>query len=141
MSCRRIWCVRAGAQGEADTLFLKTNLIALAATEVDDDAGKLPAARQAFMEAFARAAPDAPPASIPVSAGQLFRFLHEMRIGDFVIYPRKSDRTLRWGEIVGPYEFELIRLAFSRTGAACAGYASCRATRSRRARCTNWAPC
>lgn len=106
MSCRRIWCVRAGAQGEADALFLKQNSIALAATEVDDDAAKLPAARQAFKEAFARAAPGAPPGSIPVTAGQLFRFVHEMRIGDFVIYPRKSDRTLRWGEIVGPYVFE-----------------------------------
>jgi len=47
-----------------------------------------------------------PARSIPVSAGQIYRFVHEMRIGDFVIYPRRSDRTLRSGEIVEPYMFE-----------------------------------
>ncbi|MDE2362523.1 MAG: restriction endonuclease [Hyphomicrobiales bacterium] len=105
MNCGRIWCLRAGARGEADAIFLKASEIALA-TEVADDAGKLPAARAAFKEAFARAAPHAEPASVPLAAGQLYRFVHEMRIGDNVVYPRKSDRTLRWGEIVGPYVFQ-----------------------------------
>ena len=106
MNCRRIWCVRAGARGEADALFLKKNQIAISFAEVDDDATKLPAARAAFKDAFARAAPTAPQGSIPVAAGQLFRFVHEVSIGDYIIYPRKSDRTLRWGEVVEPYVFE-----------------------------------
>ena len=38
--------------------------------------------------------------------GSLAVGVHEMRIGHRVIYPRKSDRTLRWGEIVGPYVYE-----------------------------------
>jgi restriction system protein len=106
MNCRRIWCVRAGARGEADGLFLKNNQIGIAASEIADDASSLPAARAAFKEAFARSAPDAAPASIPISAGQLYRFVHEISIGDIVVYPRKIDRTLRWGEVVGPYVFE-----------------------------------
>lgn len=105
MNCTRIWCVRASAP-ESDQLFLKAGLVALAATEVDDDAAKLPPVRQAFKDAFARGAPEAPAASILIAAGQLYRFVHEMRIGDSVIYPRKADRTLRWGEITGPYVFE-----------------------------------
>ncbi|MFO1117974.1 MAG: hypothetical protein U1E28_20080 [Beijerinckiaceae bacterium] len=137
MNCTRIWCVRASAQ-ESDQLFLKSGLVALAATEVDDDAAKLPPVRQAFKEAFARGAPEAPAASIPIAAGQLYRFVHEMRIGDSVIYPRKSERTLRWGEITGPDVF--ARCTHSRTGVASDGCASCRATRFRPARDMNWAP-
>ena len=106
MTGKRIWCVRAGAHGEADFLFLKKNQIAISVSEVGDEAAKLPAARAAFKEAFARAAPNASPNSIPISAGQLFRFVHEMRIGDHVLYPRKSDRTVRWGEVVEPYVFD-----------------------------------
>ena len=54
MNCKRIWCVRAGSRGEADSLFLKTGQIALSVAEVDADAAKLPPARAAFKEAFAR---------------------------------------------------------------------------------------
>ncbi|MFT4096017.1 MAG: restriction endonuclease [Rhodoblastus sp.] len=71
--------------------------------EIGDDAGRLPAARDAFKAAFARAAPAGRASSIPISAGQLYRFVHEMRIGDNVLYPRKADRTVRWGEVVAPY--------------------------------------
>ena len=83
--CMRIWCVRAGAASQADSLFLKKNQIAISMTEVGDDAAKLPPARAAFKEAFARGAPNASAASIPVSAGQLYRFVHELRIGDGVV--------------------------------------------------------
>lgn len=106
MELKRIWCVRAGANGEADSIFLKKDQIAIGSAEVGAEAQELPAARAAFKEAFARARPQARPSSIPMSAGQLFRFVHELSIGDCVIYPRKSDRTLRWGEIVGPYVYD-----------------------------------
>lgn len=36
----------------------------------------------------------------------MFRLVHEMRIGDFIVYPRKIDRTLRWGEIASAYRFD-----------------------------------
>ncbi|MCB1525770.1 MAG: restriction endonuclease [Rhodoblastus sp.] len=106
MEAKRIWCVRAGASGEADFLFLKRNQVAMSFEDMGGDVASLPAARDAFKEAFARAAPAARASSIPISAGQLYRFVHEMRIGDNVIYPRKSDRTVRWGEVVAPYVFD-----------------------------------
>jgi restriction system protein len=31
--------------------------------------------------------PDAKPGAIPTNAGQLFRFVHEMQVGDLVAYP------------------------------------------------------
>ncbi len=104
MQKKRIWAVRAGRDNQADHLFLHRSQLALGFTSPGGDAGLLPPNRAAFKEAFGRDA--AAPAAIPIRAGQLYRFVHEMQVGDRVIYPRKIDRTLRWGEIAGPYVFD-----------------------------------
>ena len=105
MEEQRIWAVRAGNNGQMDQVFLDLNQLAMSFPEVSD-VSLLPASRGALKAAFAESAIGMRPESIPAQAGQLFRFIHEMRIGDKVIYPRKSDRTLRWGEVCGPYIYE-----------------------------------
>ena len=105
MEPQRIWAVRAGSQPEIDHVFLERNQLAMNFPQVMD-ASLLPASRGALKDAFANAPMPAKPESIPAQAGQLFRFMHEMRIGDRVIYPRKSDRSLRWGEVTGPYLYQ-----------------------------------
>ena len=106
MDDNRIWAVRAGDAGQADGIFLEQAQLALSFCEAGGDVSGLPPSRGAFKEAFVRGAPDARPGAAPVQAGQLYRFVHEMRIGQRVIYPRKFDRTLHWGEIVGPYVYD-----------------------------------
>lgn len=101
---RRIWVVRAGRDNQADHLFLHRDRIAIGLAALGRDARLLRPTRAAFKEAFGREA--AAPAAIPIQAGQLYRFVHEMRCGDRVVYPRKIDRTLRWGEVVGDYVYE-----------------------------------
>lgn len=105
MGDHRIWSVRAGNAGQADHIFIERDQIALSFSDAGGDASHLPPSRGAFKEAFSRSGA-AKPASIPIQAGQLYRFVHEMRIGDRVVYPRKCDRTLRWGEVVGPYVYD-----------------------------------
>lgn len=76
---------------------------------MDHDLSTLPARRTAFEDAFSNAGTDVKPGSIPMqqeAGGQLFRFVHEMKTGDRVIYPRKIDRTLLWGEIATPYLYD-----------------------------------
>jgi restriction system protein len=102
----RIWAVRAGGDSEADPLFIENGQIAVGFLDVDHDLSALPARRTAFKEAFSNAATEIKPGSIPIQAGQLFRFVHEMKTGDRVIYPRKIDRTLLWGEIGTPYLYD-----------------------------------
>jgi restriction system protein len=106
MICGRVWAVRAGPNGQADSIFLGSDQIAISSAEVEADVSRLPASRGAFKEAFGRSA-NLRPEAVPIQAGQLFRFVHEMRIGDRIIYPRRFDRTLRWGEVVGPYVFDV----------------------------------
>jgi restriction system protein len=101
----RVWAVRAGGDSEADPLFIENGQIAVSFRDVDRDVSALPPQRAAFKDAFARNG-DAKPGALPQQAGQLFRFVHEMKIGDRVIYPRKIDRTLLWGEIATPYIYD-----------------------------------
>ncbi len=104
MAAPRIWAVRAGASSQVDHIFMTRNQLAVNFAEIDSDASALPANRSAFKEAFGRS--DMRAAAIPIQAGQLFRFVHEMRIGDRVVYPRKIDRMLCWGEVTGPYVYD-----------------------------------
>ena len=106
----RIWAIRSGAGGQADAVFLERNQIAISGAETEGDLSQLPPTRLAFKEMIGRAG-DARPASIPMQAGQLYRFLHELSIGDRFIYPRRTDRTLHWGEIIGPYVYDREGLA------------------------------
>ena len=40
-----------------------------------------------------------------MGAGQLFRFVHEMKEGDLIIYPSKRDKRVHIGQIAGPYQY------------------------------------
>ncbi|MBZ0216083.1 MAG: restriction endonuclease [Fimbriimonadaceae bacterium] len=62
--------------------------------------------REAFKECLSKAYPDAKPGAIPVWAGILYRFAHVIQIGDGIIYPSKSDRTINFGIIDGPCTYE-----------------------------------
>jgi len=42
---------------------------------------------------------------INTSAGQVFRFAHEMRVGDPIVYPIKGSRDVLLGKIAGDYRF------------------------------------
>lgn len=59
--------------------------------------------RDTLKTAIAAAYPEAKPGAIPVWAGVLSRFITEMQIGDYVVSPNKSDRTLNFGRIASDY--------------------------------------
>ena len=39
-------------------------------------------------------------------AGQLFRFIHEMQVGDLIAYPDKFERKIYLGEVTGTYVYD-----------------------------------
>lgn len=99
-----LWGVRAGKTGDAESLFFEQNVIALGWHELGD-LSKLDANREAFKLHYAAMRPLAKAGSIPGSAGQLYRFVHEMQEGDFVLFPSKRTRTVHIGRITGDYKF------------------------------------
>ena len=62
--------------------------------------------REQLKSMISRAYPEAKPGAIPVWAGVLSRFLSGMQIGDFVVSPNKTDRTLNFGEIASDFYSE-----------------------------------
>lgn len=100
MEEKRVWGVHTGD----DNLFLKGNVIAIGWREFGDLRAAAPT-REAFREKYAATYPDAKKGSIPTSSGMLFRFCHEIQIGDYVVFPSKSDRMINIGTVTGEYRY------------------------------------
>lgn len=101
---KTIWGIHGGKTGDADALFLKHNFVAVGWAAVGD-LTKLKPTREAFKDAVAAAYPDKKPGAIPNNAGQLFRFVHELRSGDYIVYPSRMDRLVHIGSIESDYQF------------------------------------
>ncbi|MDV2453421.1 restriction endonuclease [Xanthomonas hortorum] len=100
-----VWGIHAGRTGDADTLFLKQNCIAIGWAAMGD-LSKLAAEREAFKQRYVQAYPDAKKGGIATVAGVPYRFLHEMKIGDLVAYPSKQDKHIHIGRIESEYRYE-----------------------------------
>ncbi len=97
---KKIW----GIHTQDEALFLKGDRIAIGWKDIGNLLEIKPT-REAFREKYEETYPDVKKGSIPTSVGMLYRFCHEIQIGDFVIYPSKSDRMINIGEITGGYEY------------------------------------
>jgi predicted Mrr-cat superfamily restriction endonuclease len=74
MSTQTIWGIHAGKTGDAHSLFLNRNVVAVGWTAMGD-LSAIPSNRDAFKAAVAKTYPTAKPGAIPNNAGQLFRFV------------------------------------------------------------------
>ena len=101
-----IWGIHAGKTGDASTLFLKKNCIAIGWDELGD-LSTISNNREAFKTAVKTQYPNLKPGAIPNNAGQLFRFTHDIKEGDWVIFPEKVTRIIHFGEVTGPYQYKL----------------------------------
>ena len=100
-----VWGIHGGRTGDADSLFLKKNCVAIG-WDVVGDLSKIRPDREAFKAKVGEAYPHFKPGAIPNSAGQLFRFVHEMLASDIIAYPSKRDRQVHLGQIQGPYKYD-----------------------------------
>jgi restriction system protein len=100
-----IWGIHGGRHGEADHLFLKKNCIAIGWTKLKD-LSVIPPDREVIKAKIAEAYPETKPGALPVEAGMLLRFVHEMKPGDLVAYPSKRDRQIYLGVVEGGYRYD-----------------------------------
>ncbi len=103
-----IWGIHAGRTGAADSLFLKGACVALGWKEMGN-LSAIQADRDSFKAKVATTFPQAKPGAIPNFAGQLFRFVHEVKRGDIIVYPSQLDRQIHIGRIDGAYEHDPTR--------------------------------
>lgn len=97
---KRIW----GIHTQDENLFLNENVIAIGWGAVGDLSAIAPD-REAFREKMSSTYPDKSKQSIATQNGQVFRFVHEVQIGDYVVFPSKSDRMINIGTIEGDYYY------------------------------------
>lgn len=97
---KRVW----GIHTQDDHLFLHGNVIAIGWKEMGD-LRMINADRDSFKIKYTETYPDAKKGSIPTSSGMLFRFIHEMQIGDYIVFPSKTDRMINIGTVDGDYEY------------------------------------
>ncbi len=98
-----IWGIRAGRHGEADNLFLKEGFIAIDWSL--GDLTKLAPDREAFKKRYASYFPAESIYKVANAAGQVYRFVHEIKKGDLVVYPSKVDHLVHIGQIAGGYTY------------------------------------
>lgn len=96
---RRVW----GIHTQNDNLFLQRNVIAIGWSAMRD-LSDLPPNREAFRERYVKVYPDAKKGNVVNSVGMLFRFVHEIQIGDYIIFPSKSNRMINIGVVDGMYK-------------------------------------
>lgn len=98
---KKVW----GIHTQNDSLFLNKDLIAIGWRDFGD-LSKVEESRDAFKAHYIEAYPDAKKGQIANGSGMLYRFLHEVQIGDYVVFPSKTDRKINIGTIDGDYYFE-----------------------------------
>ena len=98
---KRIW----GIHTEDDNLFLQNSIIAIGWKEIGDLL-VIGNSREAFKQRYAEIYSDKTKQHIANSAGMLYRFCHEVQVGDFIVYPSKIDRKINLGIVESPYIYE-----------------------------------
>lgn len=94
----RVW----GIHTKDDELFLKENVIAIG-WAVMGDLSKITPDREAFRKKMYECYPEASKQSIATNTGQIYRFAHEMQVGDYIVFPSKNDRMINIGIIESDY--------------------------------------
>lgn len=100
MEEKRVW----GIHTMDDHLFLNHNVVAIG-WKAMGDLSLIKPDREAFKEKYKNVYPDGKPQAIPTSAGMLFRFIHEVKIGDYIVFPSKFNREINIGIIEGEYTY------------------------------------
>lgn len=89
-----VWVIRAGAHGEGEDFALNNNV---AGIDFNLPKGVTEFPSRDVLRQYAEG---------PQAAGQLWRFAHEVQVGETVVLPRKRYKVVAVGRITGPYRYE-----------------------------------
>lgn len=105
---KRVW----GIHTKDENLFLKENVIAIGWEEMGD-LSKIAPDRKSFKTKFEKVYSNSKKGSIAMGTGIVYRFIHEAKIGDYVVFPSKFNREINIGQITSEYIFEKSVTAYS----------------------------
>lgn len=102
-----IWVVRAGNKGRYASEFEASGVVAIGSHPIGNLSGL---SQQDVAEKLGSLSPGDSAGTVASRAGQLYRFVNEIRVGDLVITPDGSTRELSFGQVLGPYEYRATPL-------------------------------
>lgn len=100
-----IWLIRAGSHGEYEQKFIQENRVYVTWDRLDVDLVML-GKRSVLIDQMTKRYPDTKAKAILNWVSQVWPFAHEIKQGDLVILPLKSQPAIQVGEITGEYHFE-----------------------------------
>jgi len=95
-----LWGVHCVIEEEA--LFRKQSVVAIGWREIGD-LSVVKKDRDSFKSAYVKAWPESSKQSVATQAGQLYRFVCEAKVGDYVVFPSKANHLINIGRIEGEY--------------------------------------
>lgn len=98
----RIWGIH---NRNNQNMLLENKVIAIGWKEMQDLTDILQD-RESYKEKYAKVYQDASKAKIAGDAGQLYRFVNEAQIGDYVVYPTMFNREINIGILKGNYFYK-----------------------------------
>jgi restriction system protein len=103
-SAAAAWMIRGGRDGEREDAALREGLAILGWDELDDIGGC--SSKEELRALIAATYPGSGTARIANWTGQLWRFLNEIDVGDYVVMPRKNRPSLvAFGRVTGVYRY------------------------------------
>lgn len=100
-----IWLIRAGSHGEYEQKFIQEQRIYVTWDELNVDISKLKDREALFAEMVERYGAKSPN-RLHNWVRQVWPFAHELKKGDWIILPLKSQPAIYVGEVTGSYQFE-----------------------------------
>jgi len=100
-----VWLIRAGSHGEYEAKFVEEQRVYVTWVGLDVDLSKL-TQRSELTDAMTERYPDAKPKRIINWVSQVWPFAHEIKKGDMLVLPLKSQRAIQVGEFTSDYHFE-----------------------------------
>lgn len=101
------WIVRGGNKGQHEAEFLRSGAVYLTWTRLDVDL--TPLTTREALYSLLRGRSSSSPRSVAQYAGMAHAFVNEMREGDTVVLPRKRQKVVRLGKVVGGYQYDARR--------------------------------
>lgn len=100
-----IWLIRAGSHGEYEQKFLQENRVYVTWDDLDVNLAQLQQ-RADLTTAITERYPDAKPKTIQNWVSQVWPFAHDIKKGDLVVLPMKTQPAIYIGEVTGDYHAE-----------------------------------
>jgi restriction system protein len=97
-----IWLIRAGSHGEYEQKFVQESRVYVTWDDLDVDLSQLKQ-RADLTAAMTERYPDTKPKAIMNWVSQVWPFAHEIKKGDLVVLPLKTQPSIYVGEITGDY--------------------------------------